>query len=76
MAITPEESELRRASCAANQADLRLEGLELPPEVQALSELFIMGALTPNEFRQACFAYAKTLANNPNWQPVTGPLPE
>lgn len=47
-----------------------------PPVLRVLGEQFIRGELTPNEFRQACFAEAKKLAKNPDWQPVTGPVPE
>lgn len=74
--ITPEESAERRASVEACRADLALEGLVAPPEVQEFGEQFIRGELTANEYRQACFNHAKKLAKNPNWAPVTSPLPE
>lgn len=75
-AITPEESAARRESVYACRADLALEGLETPVELQELGKRFIKGELTPNDYRQACFDYAKQFVKNPDWKPSTGSLPE
>lgn len=74
--ISKEEQEARRRAVIYHRADFRLEGIEEPPEITRLSDQFISGQLTPAQYREACFAFAKSLAAEPNWTPITGKLPE
>lgn len=70
------EQDARRRAVEENRADFALEGIAEPLEIARLSELFILGDLTPAQYRAACFDYAKSLAMNKSWTPITGPLTE
>lgn len=74
--ISADEQEARRRAVAENRADFALEGIAEPLEIARLSELFILGDLTPAQYRAGCFDYAKSLSLNSSWTPITGSLTE
>lgn len=56
------------------QAGLALDGIEIPPELQAPSERFVQGELTRDEFSQACLTLIEQWAVEDRQAAAADPL--